>query len=321
MPNILASATHKVPRAAAFGGGGPPTIAIVNTAKTDLRYDLHKMIAAMQKALDEQFSPVWGTPAKLISCASIASIPAGAWQFLLQDVPPPDVKGAEGYHDLMVKLGVPITFVFVKTTLDDGGDVAVTASHELWEMLVDPGVQLWADGNDGELWAWETADAVEETDFTVDNVRISNFVYPSFFESFRKPKSTQFDHLGLVARPFSLLKGGYTLIRKGRSVTQKFGSLAKKQRFLKEDRRLHRSQVRLELLKRTDQRSKQGRPDNLGFRTLVPRVLPLRDPGTFMVSVSTARRNRRHAARPASSRLRSCRSHALYRQGIIKIPT
>lgn len=224
-------------------------IAIVNKADTKLGYDLGKMIAAMQKALDEHFSPVWGTPAKLISCESQARIPAGAWQFLLQDVPPSDVKGALGYHDLMVKLGVPISFVFVKTTLDDGGDVAVTASHELWEMLVDPGAQLWADGNDGEIWAWETADAVEETDFVIDGVRISNFVYPSFFESFRKPKSAQFDHLGLVGQPFSLLKGGYTLLRQGRGVSQKFGSLAKEKRFMKEDRRFHRSEARRELLK------------------------------------------------------------------------
>lgn len=249
MSKILASKTYSLPlAAAAFGSGGTPTIAIVNEATEDLGYDLDVMIAALQSALDNHFSPVWGTPARLVKVKNKKEIPAGAWQFFFQD--DSDEEGALGYHDLMKKAGVPITFVFVKTTKADGGDIAVTASHELWEMLVDPGVQLWAENEDGLLWAWETADAVEETDFVVDDVRISNFVYPSFFESFRKPKSTKFDHLGLLTRPFSLLKGGYTLIRKGTKVTEKYGSKAKEKRFASENRLFHRSQVRFELEKK-----------------------------------------------------------------------
>jgi hypothetical protein len=248
MASILASTTHSIPRAAGFGTGGSPTIAIVNEAKTPLGYDLDTLIAGLQTALDTHFSPVWGTPAKLVKAASEASIPKGAWQFIFKDTA--DVQGALGYHDLQLKLGVPVTFVFVKTTLDDGGDVAVTASHELWEMLIDPGVQLWAEAPQGKLWAYETADAVEETDFVVNGVRISNFVYPSFFEYFHKPNSVKFDHLGLVDRPFKLLKGGYTLIRQGATVKQVFGSAAKAKRFADEDRRFHRSQLRIENVKR-----------------------------------------------------------------------
>lgn len=235
---VQTSATHAV---RAFGTGGTPTIAIVNDATTALGYDLTKLVAAMQTALDRYFVPVWGTPARLQIFPNRKSIPKGAWPFVFLDHA--DVDNALGYHDL-TKTGVPVTFVFVKTTIDDGGDVAVTASHELWEVLVDPAIQLWAENAEGTLWAYETADAVEETDFLVDDVRISNFVYPSFFESFRKPKSTRFDHLGLVDRPFKLLKGGYTLLRKGAKVNQIFGSKGKEQRFANEDRRLHRSEDR-----------------------------------------------------------------------------
>jgi hypothetical protein len=248
MAAILASMTHSIPRAAGFGTGGAPTIAIVNEAQTPLGYDLDTMIAGLQTALDTHFSPVWGTPAKLVKAADEASIPAGAWQFLLKETA--DVQGALGYHDLQMQRGVPVTFVFVKTTIDDGGDVAVTASHELWEMLIDPGVQLWAEAAQGQLWAYETADAVEETDFTVNGIRISNFVYPSFFEYFHKPNSVRFDHLGLVDRPFKLLKGGYTLLRQGSAVKQVFGSAAKAKRFAEEDRRFHRSQLRQENLRK-----------------------------------------------------------------------
>ena len=173
-----------------------------------------------------------------------------------------DVDDALGYHDL-TKTGAPVTFVFVKTTLDDGGDVAVTASHELWEVLVDPAIQLWAENAEGTLRAYETADAVEETDFLVDDVRISNFVYPSFFESFRKPKSTKFDHLGLVDRPFKLLKGSYTLLKDGKKVTQIFGSKEKEVRFGQESRKLHRSEDRgVPLTKRLEKlEAKKGCPE------------------------------------------------------------
>ena len=237
---VQTSVTHPATRAA-FGIGGVPTIALVNAAKTGLGYDFTTLVAALQTAVDKYFAPIWGTPALLTTAASPKKVPAGAWPFLFVDTA--KVAGALGYHDL-TKTGLPVSFVFVKTTLDDGGDVAVTASHELWEVLVDPGIQMWADGPKGELWAYETADAVEETDFVVNNVRISNFVYPSFFELFRKPDSIEFDHLGLVDRPFQLLKGGYTLLRKGSKVTQKFGSAAKEKRFAKEDRKLHRSEAR-----------------------------------------------------------------------------
>ena len=154
---VQTSVTHPATRAA-FGTGGVPTIALVNAAKTSLGYDFTTLVAALQTALDKYFAPVWGTPALLTTASSPKKVPAGAWPFLFVDTA--KVAGALGYHDL-TKPGLPVSFVFVKTTLDDGGDVAVTASHELWEVLVDPGIQMWADGPKGELWAYETADAVD----------------------------------------------------------------------------------------------------------------------------------------------------------------
>ncbi len=242
MPTLI-SKTYRVPRAAAFNQGAAPVIAIVNTAKTPLGYDLTAMVAALQSALDNDFAKAWpeavGTKIKVYP--SVAAIPATAWPFLFVDTA--DVANALGYHDLTTK-GMPTSFIFVKTTIDDGGDVAVTASHELWEMLVDPGIQLWAQATPTKLYAYETADAVEETDYKVNGVRISNFVHPAYFESFRKAKSVKFDHLGLLTKPFSLLTGGYSIVMTAGKVSQVFGSKAKARRFAKENRRLHRSAER-----------------------------------------------------------------------------
>jgi hypothetical protein len=40
-------------------------------------------------------------------------------------------------------------------------------------------------------------------------VLVSDFVFPSWFESFRQPGSTQFDYSKKIEEPFQLLPGGY----------------------------------------------------------------------------------------------------------------
>jgi hypothetical protein len=61
------------------------------------------------------------------------------------------------------------------------------------------------------LYAYEVCDACEADAFSyaISGVSISDFVYPSWFESFRYPKSTQFDFRKKISKPFQLLKGGY----------------------------------------------------------------------------------------------------------------
>ncbi|MGY3443266.1 hypothetical protein [Bradyrhizobium sp. USDA 4473] len=61
---------------------------------------------------------------------------------------------ALGYHDI-TKDGQPISMVFVKTTLAASQRVSTTASHELLEMLIDPGARLWAKNVGGKLYAYE----------------------------------------------------------------------------------------------------------------------------------------------------------------------
>jgi hypothetical protein len=78
---------------------------------------------------------------------------------------------------------------------------------------------------------------------------MSDCVYPAYFESFRKPNSVQFDYLKKVTKPFQILKGGYSLVRKGTKTNQVFGSKAKEKKFRMEDRAEHRSQYRIAMLK------------------------------------------------------------------------
>jgi hypothetical protein len=225
-------------RAAQAGQGGAVTIACVNQAKTGLGVPFDKLTAALQKCYDTCFLPVWGYPVRLYNTTAPQK---SDWQFLYFD--DADEAGALGYHDL-TKDGQPVSKVFVKTTIDDGQLVSVTACHELFEMAIDPLANLWAEATDGTEYAYEMSDPVEEDTFLIDGIAMSNFVHPSWFEPFNHPKGTKFDHLGKLTKPFSMTKGGYMIVKKKGAVRQVFGSEAKARRFSKEKRLGHRSEYR-----------------------------------------------------------------------------
>lgn len=223
----------------AFDQGQTPTIACFNQAATPLGVSFDALIAAMQAYVDQHVAPVWGTPAKLVKTADFVK---GAWAMVFLD--DADAPGALAYHDLTPD-GFPLSKVFVKTTLDAGELVSVSASHELVEMLVDPAINMMTTGpNARTMYAYESADPVEALSFKVSGIAMSDFVHPAYFEVFRKPGSATFDHLNKVKRPFQILAGGYQIIFKNNKWSQVFGSATKKKSFKKEDRRGHRSETR-----------------------------------------------------------------------------
>src|ERR1035441_11065926 len=86
--------------------------------------------------------------------------------------------------------------------------------------------------------------SVEALDFEVRRMRMSDFVYPSYFEDFHKARSVQFDHLNKVKKPFQILPDGYQIVFRHGKWTQIYGSVEKAKAFRKEDRRGHRSEQR-----------------------------------------------------------------------------
>jgi hypothetical protein len=205
----------------AFDKGQSPTIACFNKATVDLGADLGALIAAMQKYVDICVAPVWGTPAELVKSADF--LPK-AWALVFLD--DADAANALAYHELTPD-GLPVSKVFVRTIKAAKQSLSVAASHELVEMLVDPAINLYSTGPDARvLYAYESADPVEETWFSLAGFDMSNFVYPSYFEVFRKPTSTQFDYMKKVTQPYKMLGGGYQIIFKNGKVSQVFGSKA-----------------------------------------------------------------------------------------------
>ncbi|WP_164938739.1 hypothetical protein [Bradyrhizobium guangdongense] len=229
----------KKPRRALLGRSMRPVrIACINYAKDSINdHEMTQLTAALQKCYDEHFLPVWGYPVELY----VARKPKRTdWQLVYFD--DASHKNMLGRHELTHR-GQPISKIFVKALGDE--PVSVAASHELFEMVLDPMANLWADKNRNTQYAYEVCDAVEEDAFVVNGFPMSNFVYPSWFEPFKHPRGTKFDHKGTLKAPFSMTEGGYVIKKvNGRKVIKAFGSPAKRRRFNAEDRRGHRSEFR-----------------------------------------------------------------------------
>jgi hypothetical protein len=241
------------PPFAAFDQGQIPDIAVFTQATVPLGVDLDKLVAALQKYVTDYVAPVWGTPARL---ARSTGFNKGAWALVFLDTA--DQANALAYHELTPD-GFPLSKVFVKTIANAGASLTVAASHELVEMLVDPAINLLSLGPDPKAaYAYESADPVEAESlgFQVNGMLMSDFVYPSYFESFRKANSTKFDHRGKVTRPFQILAGGYQLVFKNGEWSQLTATKAKARELKREDRRQHRSEIR----KMRPSRRRRSRP-------------------------------------------------------------
>jgi hypothetical protein len=132
-----------------------------------------------------------------------------------------------------------------------GQPVTVVFTHELGEMRCDADCNQTAVDTLGRTWAKEVADPVEEDVFTLNGHPVSNFVTPEFFEPFHPEGGAQFDYMRTLTKPFSLAPGGYSIVlNRGMGAwTDIFGSVDKKFRFSKEDRRFHRTEIRRARLK------------------------------------------------------------------------
>lgn len=216
-----------------------PTLAVFDRTRAHpLDVDLDRLIRALRVFLSKFFVPIWGTPARLVQTNGFLR---GAWGFGFFDS---ERSGSDdGFHDLTPE-GLPFARIFVKNALEDDGTVTMTASHELAEMLVDPSLNMECAYSERVFYDYEVADPVEETSFLIEGLKMSNFVYPAWFEPFHTTRSTQFDHMGLLSKPFQIHRGGYARRFWGGKWKYDYGSHAKQLRFAREDRAGHRSTIR-----------------------------------------------------------------------------
>ena len=187
-------------------------ISVINERTVLTDADVIPVVVALQQQVTNDFRPIWGTDAELKMVPQGEPAPIETWQLVILD--DSDQADALGYHDLTPD-GLPQGKIFAASDLKVGTSWSVTASHELLEMLADPNINLTAfvqDANTtGTLYAYEVCDACEDDSlgYQINNILVSDFVYPAWFESFRAQGSTQFDRMNKIQSPLELLPGGY----------------------------------------------------------------------------------------------------------------
>lgn len=186
-------------------------VAVINKSTVVTNEEVQGVVPVLQTQVTRDFAPAWGIDANVRFIPKGAKPPVGSWWLVILDNS--DQAGALGYHDLTPE-ALPMSKVFAKTDQQYGEKWTVTASHELLEMLADPNINLTVfeeSQNGGRLYAYEVCDSCEADKFgyKINDVPVSDFVFPSWFESFRKPGSTQFDYGNHINKPFHLLSGGY----------------------------------------------------------------------------------------------------------------
>lgn len=139
----------------------------------------------------------------------------------------PDVADALGYHDVGPD-GKPYARVFLDPIFDHAGSwtfgalsVSAVISHEVCELVGDPGANRWANSADGQMWALELCDAVESDWYRASNgVSVSNFLLPAYFNPFG---TAPFDEMRNLTKPFEVGRGGYAITMESGTIAQVFG--------------------------------------------------------------------------------------------------
>ena len=188
-------------------------VSIINASDVVSDAECRALTDALQIQVSRDFAPAWRIDAKLTFVPKGQKPAPGTWWLSILD----NTDRAEvlGHHDLTPD-GLPIGKSFAGTDKRYGFEWTVTASHELLEMLANPDVNLTvlvhADHGDRKLYAYEVCDPSEDDGcaYSIDGIKVCNFVYPAYFQTFRAPGSTKFDHQGKLTAPIpALLPGGY----------------------------------------------------------------------------------------------------------------
>jgi hypothetical protein len=186
-------------------------IALVSEVKELAEADLARVAVALQKQASRDLKPLWNVGATVEPFKTLEDAPSGYWPIIIKkDI---GVPGAGAIHT--EKNGEPFGMVTYRGTLDDW---ALSASHTMLEMLVDPlGNRMSpgpspnpADNNKTVSFLVQIADPVEsaENAYQIDGILVSDFVTPAFYST-SSANGARVSFTGAAKDPFRIMKGGY----------------------------------------------------------------------------------------------------------------
>lgn len=180
-------------------------LALVSETKKVSASALSRVGAALQKQATRDLGPIWQVKATIDTFPSLEDVPIGYWPVIVTEE---DLGDAAGIHE--DREGQPFALV----GYDYGW--ALTASHEVLEMLVDPfGNRMMAGqsakpGQGRVEFLVEVCDPSEDTPYAyrVNGILLSDFYTPNYFDPVAAP-GVRYSFTGAIKAPRQVLKGGY----------------------------------------------------------------------------------------------------------------
>lgn len=175
--------------------------------------------SALQTQLLRDFGPVWGMSGVVAPFLRLEDVPPQYFPVVIFDGKLPDDH--HGFH--LAIDGRPFALI----QKDDGW--SLTASHELLELVCDPSGSRTLPGpslkdaydqalneNPGQAakpqgmvdYLVEICDPCDQSTYEIDGVVVSDFVTPSYYDSFESDGG-RYSFTGEVTRPRQILDGGY----------------------------------------------------------------------------------------------------------------
>jgi hypothetical protein len=184
-------------------------LALVSESQDVPISDVLRVSAALQKQATRDLGPIWDVAATVDTFEKLDDVPVGYWAMrVMDDI---QVQGAAGIHE--DQNGQPFALISASPDLDTW---SLTASHEAFEMLVDPfGNRVIAGdspkpGQGRASFLVEVCDPSEAADYaySVNGILVSDFFTPNFFDPVKAP-GVRYSFTGALTEPRQVLRGGY----------------------------------------------------------------------------------------------------------------
>jgi hypothetical protein len=194
-------------------------VAVLNRTTAVPEDEIRRCVAALQTQVHCDLAPAWGVDAELKYCGPQDTPPPGWWWLELTDEPgAPEAPGYLAWRTAS-PTGLPVSRVFMKLVQSAGVQWTISASHALVEMLVNPRRNLAVLTEvEGKLriCTHDIADpcSAEEDGYPIGGVRVSDFVFPAWFDPEGK-KGPPYDRAQRLTHPLEVGCGARVTVYEG----------------------------------------------------------------------------------------------------------
>jgi hypothetical protein len=193
--------------------GDRVVVSVVNKTEGQLAHDeLRRVLDKINFQLREHFSPYWNieVTARLILPEAE---PGNSVVYVFDKF---DSRTAQRFHEALYP-SIPFSAIYTEVSKRLGESWSVTLSRAIMQVVTNPQGKKTIEGPDPENpnrrvnYSYDVCSPVYAEDYDIDNIRVSNFVLPSYFgETFGKQNDYLYRvHNGQTLRPFGINPGGY----------------------------------------------------------------------------------------------------------------